>query len=78
MPQPDGGLDVNTYQNFAITDDAVIFVFGEGQVGEVGGPPLEVPVPRTNSQHCWPSAAISPDDHSTPTDTRILRPGKPR
>ena len=47
LPQPDGGLDVKTYQNFAITDDAVIFFFGEGQVGEVGGPPLEVPVPRT-------------------------------
>jgi hypothetical protein len=31
-----------------ITDDAVIFFFfGEGQVGEVGGPPLEVRVPRT-------------------------------
>ena len=47
MPQSLGGLDVNTYQNFAITDEAVIFYFGEGQVGEVGGPPLEVPVPRT-------------------------------
>jgi Protein of unknown function (DUF3298) len=47
LPQPDGGLDVNAYQNFAITDDAVIFFFGDGQVGEVGGSPLEVPVPHT-------------------------------
>jgi hypothetical protein len=41
------GNDVNTYQNFAITDDAVIFFFSQGQVlAQVDGP-IEVSMPRT-------------------------------
>jgi hypothetical protein len=32
LPPERGGLDVDTYQNFAITDDAVIFFFGAGPV----------------------------------------------
>jgi hypothetical protein len=42
-----GGRDVKTYQNFAITDDAVIFMFSQGQVlAQVDGP-IEIAVPRT-------------------------------
>jgi hypothetical protein len=42
-----GGRDPKTYQNFAITDAAVIFFFGQGQVlSQVDGP-IEIRVPRT-------------------------------
>ncbi|MDT5013813.1 MAG: hypothetical protein QOH57_5430 [Mycobacterium sp.] len=42
-----GGHDVKTYKAFVITDDAVIFFFGQGQVlAQVDGP-IEVTVPRT-------------------------------
>jgi hypothetical protein len=42
-----GGQDVKTYKNFALTDDAVIFFFGQGLVlAEVDGP-IEVRVPRS-------------------------------
>ena len=45
-PLPFGDPGVDDYQNFAITDDAVIFFFGQGQVlAEVDGP-QQVSVPR--------------------------------
>ena len=45
--QPFNILGAKSYQNFAITDDAVIFFFGQGVLlAEVDGP-LEVSVPRT-------------------------------
>ncbi len=41
-----GDVDNGTFQNFALTDDAVIFFFGQGQLlGHTEGP-LEVSVPR--------------------------------
>lgn len=41
-----GGQDEKTYQNFAITDDAVIFFFSQGLVlAQVDGP-IEIAVPR--------------------------------
>lgn len=41
-----GGDDPKTYQDFAITDDSVIFLFGQGQIlAEVYGP-FEISVPR--------------------------------
>ena len=45
--QPFNVLGAKSYQNFALTDDAVIFLFGQGVLlAEVDGP-LEVSVPRT-------------------------------
>lgn len=45
-PFPFGDPERDAYQNFAITDDAVIFFFGQGQVlPEVDGP-QQVSVPR--------------------------------
>ena len=41
----DPGL--HTYQNFALTDDAVLFFFGESQVSGDRGGPLTVSVPRS-------------------------------
>jgi Protein of unknown function (DUF3298) len=47
ITQPFNVLGTESYQNFAITDDAVIFFFGQGVLlAEVDGP-LEVSVPRT-------------------------------
>jgi hypothetical protein len=46
-PTLNGGLDVNNYQNFAITDDAVIFFFGQGQVLSHADGEFQVSVPRT-------------------------------
>jgi hypothetical protein len=40
-------LDEHTYRNFAITDDAVIFFFGEDQVIRDNNGPHQVSVPRT-------------------------------
>ncbi len=46
-PLPFGNPEVDAYQNFAITNDAVIFFFGQGQVlPEVDGP-QQVSVSRT-------------------------------
>lgn len=46
-PAPVNNLGVRVYQNFAITDDAVIFFIGQGEwLAEVAGP-QEVSVPRT-------------------------------
>jgi hypothetical protein len=47
LPTLNGGLDVDNYQNFAITDDAVIFFFGQGQVLSHADGEFEVSVPRT-------------------------------
>jgi Protein of unknown function (DUF3298) len=47
ITQPFNTLGAKSYQNFAITDDTVIFFFGQGVLlAEVDGP-LEVSVPRT-------------------------------
>jgi len=47
IPQPFNVLGAKSYQNFAITDDTVIFFFGQGVLlAEVDGP-VEVSVPRT-------------------------------
>jgi hypothetical protein len=44
---PENSLGAEMYQNFAITDDAVIFFIGQGQwLSQVDGP-QEVSVPRT-------------------------------
>jgi hypothetical protein len=40
-------LDVHAYQNFAITDDAVIFFFGQNQVVRDNNGPDQVSIPRT-------------------------------
>ena len=45
-PMLNGGPDVDNYQNFAITDDAVIFYFGQGQVLSHADGEFEVSVPR--------------------------------
>jgi hypothetical protein len=42
------GLDANAYQNFAITDDAVIFFFGENRLIQDDNGPHEVSVPRAD------------------------------
>jgi hypothetical protein len=46
-PTLNGGLDTVNYQNFAITDDAVIFFFGQGQLLSHDEGEFEVSVPRT-------------------------------
>jgi Protein of unknown function (DUF3298) len=46
-PTLNGGLDVGNYQNFAITDDAVTFYFGQGQLLSHADGEFEVSVPRT-------------------------------
>jgi hypothetical protein len=45
---PVNDLDANTYRNFAITDDAVIFFFGEDQVIQDNNGPHQVSVPRSD------------------------------
>ena len=44
---PSADLDEQKYQNFAITDDAVIFFFGQDQVVPDNGGGHDVTVPRT-------------------------------
>jgi uncharacterized protein DUF3298 len=44
---PSADLDEKTYQNFAITDEAVIFFFGQDQVVPDNNGPHHVVVPRT-------------------------------
>jgi hypothetical protein len=46
-PTLKGGLDVANYKNFAITDDAVIFFFGQGQLLSHSDGEFKVSVPRT-------------------------------
>jgi hypothetical protein len=43
---PSVGLDPSKYQNFAITDDAVTFYFGQGELFAEAAGPVEAPVPR--------------------------------
>lgn len=47
LDAPSAELDEKTYQNFAITDDAVIFFFGQDQVVPDNAGPHRVTVPRT-------------------------------
>lgn len=44
---PSADLDEEKYQNFAITDDAVIFFFGQDQVVQDNAGPHKVTIPRT-------------------------------
>jgi hypothetical protein len=44
---PTADLDEKKYQNFALTDDAVIFFFGQDQVVMDNAGPHKVSVPRT-------------------------------
>jgi hypothetical protein len=43
---PSVGLDPSKYQNFALTDDAVIFFFGQGELLAESAGPVEASVPR--------------------------------
>jgi hypothetical protein len=43
---PDVGLDPTKYQNFAITDDAIIFFFSQGELLPEAAGALQVSVPR--------------------------------
>ena len=43
---PDAGLDPANYQNFAITDEAVIFFFGQGELLPEAAGAVAVSVPR--------------------------------
>lgn len=43
---PNVGLDPSKYQNFALTDDAVIFFFGQGELLAESAGPVEASVPR--------------------------------
>ena len=47
LDAPAENLEVRVYQNFALTDDAVIFFFGENQVVTDNNGPHKVSVPRT-------------------------------
>jgi hypothetical protein len=40
------GLDPANYQNFALTDDAVIFFFSQGELVSEAAGPVQAPVPR--------------------------------
>jgi hypothetical protein len=44
---PVGDLDASTYRNFAITDDAVTFYFGQDQVVRDNNGPHQISVPRS-------------------------------
>jgi hypothetical protein len=46
LDAPSADLDEKTYRNFAITDDAVIFFFGQDQVVQDNRGPHKVAVPR--------------------------------
>ena len=41
-------LNMHTYRNFAITDDAVIFFFGQDEVVRDNNGPHQVSVPRAD------------------------------
>ena len=43
---PGVGLDPSTYDNFAITDDSLIFFFGQGEIQPEAAGALQVTVPR--------------------------------
>jgi hypothetical protein len=44
---PGVGLDPKTYENFAVTDDALIFFFGQGELLPEAAGAVEVSVPRS-------------------------------
>nr|WP_255525561.1 DUF3298 domain-containing protein [Mycolicibacterium sp. BK634] len=48
MLPPRGGLDPAAYQNFAITDDEVIFFFDQDQMFGQNEGPLQAAVPRAD------------------------------
>jgi hypothetical protein len=43
---PSDGLDPTNYQNFAVTDDAVIFFFSQGELFSESAVPVQASVPR--------------------------------
>jgi len=43
---PSIGLDPAKYQNFALTDDSLIFFFGQGELLSESAGPVEATVPR--------------------------------
>ena len=43
---PTDGLDPAKYQEFAITDDSVIFFFGQGEIMAGAGGALQATIPR--------------------------------
>src|SRR5204863_434661 len=43
---PSVGLDPAKYQNFALTDDALLFFFGQGELFAESAGPVEASVPR--------------------------------
>jgi hypothetical protein len=45
---PSDGLDVTKFQNFAITDDSVIFFFGQGEIAAAAAGVIEAAVPRAD------------------------------
>jgi Protein of unknown function (DUF3298) len=47
LDAPSADLDETTYRNFALTDDAVIFFFGQNQVVRDNAGPHRVTVPRS-------------------------------
>ena len=44
---PSVGLDPNKYQNFALTDDAVLFFFSQGELFAEAAGPVQASVPRS-------------------------------
>jgi Protein of unknown function (DUF3298) len=45
---PTDGLDPTKYQNFALTDDSIIFFFSQGEMFAESAGPVEVKVPRAS------------------------------
>jgi hypothetical protein len=45
---PTEGLDPTKYQNFALTDDSIIFFFSQGEMFAESAGPVEVKVPRAS------------------------------
>jgi hypothetical protein len=43
---PSAGLDAAKYQNFALTDDSLIFFFGQGELFAESAGPVEASIPR--------------------------------
>ena len=43
---PSDGLDPSNYQNFALTDDAVIFFFSQGEIFSESAGAVQASVPR--------------------------------
>jgi hypothetical protein len=54
LDAPSADLSEKTYQAFAITDDAVIFFFGQNQVVQDNSGPHKVTVPRTELSSLLP------------------------